>query len=73
VATRTKREGDAFEYRLEIVHVDRQGADGDDLAALDALGAEGWEAVGFAPSTASGRGLHVETSSYVTLLKRRRR
>jgi hypothetical protein len=67
VAARTR-----FEYRVVTITVDRAQADGVDLAALDDLGAEGWEAVGISPATASGRGLHVETSTYVVLLKRTR-
>ena len=31
---------------------------------LDALGHDGWEAVGFSPSNASSHGLHVETTQY---------
>jgi hypothetical protein len=38
---------------------------------LDALGAVGWEAVGFSPSQAASHGLRVETSEHVVLLKRR--
>jgi len=37
---------------------------------LDALGGDGWEAVGISPSHASSHGLHVETTRYVVLLKR---
>jgi hypothetical protein len=66
-----------WEYRLEVVHLG--GKDGgvasraDAAAALDTLGKDGWEAVGFSPSQASSHGLRVETSEHIVLLKRPRR
>lgn len=66
--------GTRWEYRLEVVHL--SGKDGgarsraDATEMLDALGAAGWEAVGFSPSQAASHGLRVETSEYVVLLKR---
>ena len=62
----------AFEHRLVRIDASR---DTDRAAAerlLDGLGADGWEAVGLMPQTASSRGLHVETGAYVVLLKRAR-
>ncbi len=66
-----------WEYRLEVLHL--AGKDGgeaaraDAIAALDRLGRDGWEAVGFSPSQASSHGLRVETTEHVVLLKRARR
>jgi hypothetical protein len=62
-----------WEYRLETLSLPTK--DDDDsrreaVGALDALGAEGWEAVGFSPSHAASHGLRVETTRYVVLLKR---
>jgi hypothetical protein len=59
-----------FEYRLLTVRIGAHDEHDRVEAELDALGAEGWEAVGFSPATASGRGLHVETTEYVVLFKR---
>jgi hypothetical protein len=62
-----------WEYRLETLSLpakDDDRARNEATAALDALGAEGWEAVGFSPSHASSHGLRVETTRYVVLLKR---
>jgi hypothetical protein len=42
----------------------------DAVSTLDALGRDGWEAIGFSPSHASSRGLRVETTEYLVLLKR---
>jgi hypothetical protein len=62
-----------WEYRLETLTI--PGKD-DDPARLEAtralneLGADGWEVVGFAPSHAASHGLRVETTRYVALLKR---
>lgn len=61
---------DRFEYRWEVVTA-AKGEPPDADGLLDRLGADGWEAVGVAPSTASGHGLRVETTAYVVLLKRR--
>jgi hypothetical protein len=65
----------AWTYRLDTITVPGKD-DADALAAateaLDALGADGWEAVGIAPSHASSHGLRVETTRYVVLLKRPR-
>jgi hypothetical protein len=62
-----------WEYRLETITVPGKD-DADALraatVALDALGADGWEAVGLSPSHASSHGLRVETTRYVVLLKR---
>jgi hypothetical protein len=61
-----------WEYRFVRVQL----GDRDDASAaadeLDALGADGWEAVGFSPAHASGHGLSVHTTQYVVLLKRER-
>jgi len=60
-----------WQYRLEVIDL----AAGNGIPAvgvLDALGAQGWEVVGFAPSKAASHGLRVETSAYVVLLKRPR-
>jgi hypothetical protein len=65
-----------WEYRLEVVHVagnDDGPARAEAASTLNALGHDGWEAVGFSPARASGHGLRVETTDYVVLLKRRRR
>ena len=62
-----------WEHRLEIVHLpgkDDDAARAQAVSALDALGAQGWEVVGFSPSNASSHGLRVETTEYVVLLKR---
>lgn len=61
---------DRYEYRWEVVTAGR-GEPPDPEGLLARLGAEGWEAVGFAPSTAGSHGLRVETTAYVVLLKRR--
>jgi hypothetical protein len=60
-----------FEYRIESLTL-AGGADaaGEAASELDRLGADGWEAVGVAPSHANGRGLHVETTRFLVLLKR---
>ncbi len=63
-----------WEYRLETIALPaRDDGHGRDEAtqALDALGADGWEAVGFSPSHAASHGLRVETTRYVVLLKRK--
>ncbi len=61
-----------WEYRIETLTL--PGNDDDArlaaTASLDALGADGWEAVGIAPSHAASHGLRVETTRYVVLLKR---
>ena len=62
-----------WEYRLETITVpgkDDVGALHAAVAELDALGVDGWEAVGVSPSHASSHGLRVETTRYVVLLKR---
>lgn len=62
-----------WEYRLETIALpakDDDRARSEATSALDALGADGWEAVGFSPSHASSHGLRVETTRYVVLLKR---
>jgi len=64
-----------WEYRLETLTIpgkDDDRARGEATRALDTLGADGWEAVGFAPSHAASHGLRVETTRYVVLLKRPR-
>lgn len=62
-----------WEYRLATVHAPAAKESAADLEVLDELGAEGWEAVGFSPTTAVGHGLReVETVSYLVLLKRPR-
>jgi hypothetical protein len=63
--------GTRWEYRIEVVQL--AGREAGATAALDDLGRDGWEAVGFSPSRASGHGLRVETTEHVVLLKRRRR
>lgn len=63
---------DKFQYRFVTVHTPESREAPEELDDLNALGAQGWEAVGFSPATAGGRGLHVTTSTYVILLKRRR-
>ena len=68
--------GSRWEYRFEAMHLD--GKDGavsrqDAAAALDELGGDRWEAIGLLPSHASSRGLHVETTDFVVLLKREQR
>ena len=61
-----------WEYRFERIAVPNH----DPHAAvdlLDALGAEGWEAVSFSPAEATSHGLRsVQTTEYVVLLKRPR-
>ena len=62
-----------WEYRIETLTL--PGKDDDDArlaatGALDSLGADGWEAVGIAPSHAASHGLRVETTRYVVLFKR---
>jgi hypothetical protein len=63
-----------WEYRLEVMHLG--GKDGgaasraDAASMLDTCGRDGWEVVGFSPSHASSRGLSVETTEFVVLLKR---
>ncbi len=62
-----------WEYRLETLSLpakDDERATAAATDALDALGADGWEAVGFSPSHAASHGLRVETTRYVVLLKR---
>ena len=61
-----------WEYKLEILELDKDDADHRQAAAspLDALGHQGWEAVGFSPSHASSHGLRLETTRFVVLLKR---
>ena len=62
-----------WEHRFEVVHLsgkDHDASRGAAEAALDALGADGWEVVGFSPANAASHGLHVETTEYVVLLKR---
>jgi hypothetical protein len=62
-----------WEYRLETLSLpakDDDHARTEATRALDALGADGWEAVGFSPSHAASHGLRVETTRYVVLLKR---
>jgi len=62
-----------WEYRLENVTLpgkDDGLAMAEAAGALDELGADGWEAVGFAPSHAASHGLRVETTRYVVLFKR---
>ncbi len=62
-----------WEYRLETIALpakDDDRARDEATRALDALGADGWEAVGFSPSHAASHGLRVETTRYVVLLKR---
>ena len=44
----------------------------DAVSTLDVLGDDGWEVVSFSPSHAASRGLSVETTEYVVLLKRPR-
>jgi hypothetical protein len=67
---------DHWEYRLEVLHVtgkdDTAAARAEAASALNALGRDGWEAVGFSPSHASSHGLRVETTEHLVLLKRRR-
>ncbi len=59
-----------WEHRFVRVHLGPK----DDLdtarRALDDLGLDGWEAVGFSPAHASGHGLSVDTTEYVVLLRR---
>jgi hypothetical protein len=66
-----------WEYRVERFHIvgkdDAAEARADAVAALNALGRDGWEAVGFSPSQASSHGLRVETTQHLVLLKRRTR
>ncbi len=65
-----------WEYKLEIFHItgkDDAAARAGAVAALNVLGREGWEAVGFSPSQASSHGLRVETTQHVVLLKRQAR
>ncbi|MGZ4675271.1 MAG: hypothetical protein ACXVJ7_13735 [Acidimicrobiia bacterium] len=62
-----------WEYRLEVLEL--PGKDDPDArieraAALDQLGAEGWEAVGVTPTHAASHGLRVETTRFIVLLKR---
>lgn len=62
-----------WKYRLETVELhgkDEEAAVATAQRALDKLGSEGWEAVGFSPSHASSHGLRVETTRYVVMLKR---
>jgi len=62
-----------WEHRLEIVHLggkDHDASRAVAVAALDALGADGWEVVGFSPSNAASHGLRVETTEYLVLMKR---
>ena len=62
-----------WEHRLEIIHLagkDDEAARAEAVSVLDALGADGWEVVGFSPSHAASHGLRVETTEYVVLLKR---
>lgn len=62
-----------WEYRLETLALSGKEDDAAVAAAergLGALGADGWEAVGFAPSHAASHGLRVETTRYVVLFKR---
>ena len=63
-----------WEHRLEIVHLagkdHGEASRTDAVAMLDALGADGWEVVGFSPSNAASHGLRVETTEYIVLLKR---
>ena len=62
---------DRFEYRFVMVHApDAREADAE-LEEMNDLGRDGWEAIGFSPATAAGRGLRVSTSTYVVLMKRR--
>ena len=66
---------DHWEYRLEVLHVagkdDAASARAEATSMLDALGRDGWEAVGFSPSQASSHGLRVETTQHLVLFKRR--
>lgn len=62
-----------WKYRLETIELpgkDEDAAKAAALRALDRLGGDGWEAVGFAPSHAASHGLRVETTRFVVLLKR---
>ena len=62
-----------WEHLLEVVHLsgkDHDATRAEAVATLDALGADGWEVVGFSPANASSHGLHVETTDYIVLLKR---
>ena len=62
-----------WEHRFEVVHLsgkDRDASRDEAVAVLDALGADGWEVVGFSPANAASHGLHVETTDYIVLLKR---
>ncbi len=62
-----------WEHRLEVVHLsgkDHDASRAEAVAVLDALGADGWEVVGFSPSNAASHGLRVETTEYIVLLKR---
>ena len=62
-----------WEHRLEILQLagkDHDASRAAAVSALDALGSEGWEVIGFSPSSAASHGFRVETNEYVVLLKR---
>jgi hypothetical protein len=63
-----------WEYQIEVVDLDdRDHPPEAAVAQLARQGLDGWEAVSMSPSHAAGRGLRVETTQYVVLLKRPKR
>ena len=63
-----------WEHRLELLQLTGkdhgEASRAEAVSTLDALGSEGWEVIGFSPSSAASHGFRVETNEYVVLLKR---